>query len=81
MLFILVMDVPGGMVSKAKEEGLLHSLSTRMLQHRISLYADDVVLFLHPKESDIQVVLGILHFFGEASGLKHNVHNSSVYPI
>lgn len=39
----------------------------------VSLYADDVVLFLHPRESDIQVVLGILHLFGEASGLKNNV--------
>jgi hypothetical protein len=31
--------------------------------------------------SDIQVVLNILHLFGEASGLKTNVQKSSAYPI
>ncbi|KAL5671574.1 hypothetical protein ACJX0J_015880, partial [Zea mays] len=34
----------------------------------VSLYADDVIMFLHPKESDIQLVLKILEIFGEASG-------------
>jgi hypothetical protein len=81
MFFILVMDVLGGMVSKAEEEGVLQPLSTRVLQYRIFLYADDVVFFLHPRESDIQMVLGILHLFGEALGSKNNVHKSSVYSI
>jgi hypothetical protein len=36
---------------------------------------------LHPKESDIQLVLKILEIFGEASGLKTNIQKSSVYPI
>ena len=54
MLFILVMDVLGHMVSKAANEGLLQPLSRRVLQHRISLYADDVVLFLRPEAGDIQ---------------------------
>lgn len=81
MLFILVMDVLGHLVAKAEEEGLLESLSHRPLQHRISLYADDVVLFLHPNERDIQMVFNILQLFGEASGLKTNVQKTSVYPI
>ena len=54
MLFILVMDVLGHMVSKAANEGLLQPLSRRVLQHRIPLYADDVVLFLRPEAGDIQ---------------------------
>jgi hypothetical protein len=36
---------------------------------------------LHPKESDIQIVLKILEIFGEASGLKTNIQKSNVYPI
>jgi hypothetical protein len=78
ILFILVMDVLGGLVSKAEEKGLLQPLSSRSLHHRISLYADDVVLFLQPRKSDIQMVLNILHLFGEASGLKNNVQKSNV---
>jgi len=52
VLFILVMDVLYHMVKKASEEGLLQPLSRRALQHRISLYADDVVIFLQPSASD-----------------------------
>jgi hypothetical protein len=40
------------------------------------LYADDVVLFLRPSASDIEITLDILQLFGNASGQK-----SSVLPI
>jgi hypothetical protein len=81
MLFILVMDVLGHMISKAEAEGLLMSLSRRALQHRISIYADDVVLFLRPVAGDINLTMGILDLFGEATGLKTNLQKSSVLPI
>jgi hypothetical protein len=42
-LFILVMDVLSLIFAKASAVGLLQPLSTRALQHRVSLYADDVV--------------------------------------
>jgi exonuclease III len=48
MLFILVMDVLNLMVTKASQEGLLQPISRRPIQHRISVYADDVALFLKP---------------------------------
>jgi len=51
------------------------------LQHRISLYADDVVLFLRPEAGDINLVMEILNLFGDASGLKTNLQKSSVLPI
>jgi hypothetical protein len=73
--------VLGFLVAKAEEEGLLQPLSSRPLHHRISLYADDVVLFLQPKEFDIQIVMSILKLFGEASGLVTNVQKSRIYPI
>jgi hypothetical protein len=49
--------------------------------HRISIYADDVVLFLHPIQSDISITLDILELFGDASGLHNNTHKSNIYPI
>jgi hypothetical protein len=58
MLFILVMDILGRLVMKAKAEGLLLPFSSRPLRHRISVYADDVVL--HPKAEDIEITLDIL---------------------
>ena len=59
------------MVAKASTEGLLQPLATRALSRRIYLYADDVVLFLRPTSSDIDLILDILQLHGEASGLKN----------
>ena len=47
----------------------------------ISLYADDVVLFLRPEAGDINLVMEILNLFGDALGLKTNIQKSSVLPI
>jgi hypothetical protein len=52
-----------------------------LLHHRVSLYADDVVIFLHPAASDLNLALDILNLFGEASGLKTNLQKSNVFPI
>src|SRR6185312_12181132 len=76
-----VMDVLCRLIEKASEEELLQPLARRNLQHRISLYADDVVIFLQPSVSDISITLDILQLFGEASGLKTNVQKSTVSPI
>lgn len=64
MLFILVMDVLGFLITKAENEGLLRPLATRTLHHRFSIYADDVVIFIQPTVRDISTVLDILHILG-----------------
>jgi hypothetical protein len=81
MLFILVMHILGIMFNKAEDAGLLQQLSRRKMLHRISMYADDVVLFLHPTTSDISVTLDILQLFGDASGLYNNAQKSNIFPI
>ena len=67
--------------SPSSQNTLLVPLSGRNLQHQISLYADDVVLFLQPDVSDISVTMDILKNFGEASGLNTNLQKSSALPI
>jgi len=81
MLFILVMDVLCHIINKDAEQNMLQPLARRALHHRISLYADDVVLFLRPSASDIEITLDILQLFGTASGLITNLQKSSVLPI
>lgn len=81
MLFILVMDVLGFLITKAENEGLLRPLATRTLYHRFSIYVDDVVIFIQPTVGDIRTVLDILHIFGEASRLRTNIQKSNVCPI
>jgi hypothetical protein len=73
MLFILAMDVLGFLISKAENEGLLKPLAPRNVQHNVSFYTDDVVLFLHQVVEDINLAMDLLQLFGEASGLRDNV--------
>jgi hypothetical protein len=81
MLFILVMDMLGHLFSKAAEDEMLHPLARRALPHRISLYTDDVVLFIRREEPDIATTMDILQLFGVASGLKTNLQKSNALPI
>lgn len=81
MLFIIVMDVLSRLISKAEERSLLEPLTSKTLQHRVSLYADDVVLFTTPKEEDLALTKALLHKFGQASGLHTNLSKSSIVPI
>lgn len=60
MLFILIMDVPGLMFSRAEQAGLLLDLSPRAHLHHVSMYADDVALFLHPSAAHISILLLLL---------------------
>jgi hypothetical protein len=81
MLFIIVMGMLNHLITKAAGVGLLQPLSSRSIQHRVSLYANDVVLFFRPLQSDINLILEILHLFGQAARLKTNIQKSSVVPI
>jgi hypothetical protein len=46
MLFIMVMDVLNSLIAKATERGLLQPILRRGTGQRLSLYVDDVVMFL-----------------------------------
>jgi hypothetical protein len=64
MLFILVMDALDSLILKAQERGLLLPLLRHGNCQRMSLYADDVVLFLQPNRREITVIKEILRIFG-----------------
>lgn len=81
MLFILAMDVLNSLVKVATNEGLLLPLGGNQNRQRVSLYADDVVLFLRPVVSDLCMIKEILEGFGHAAGLRCNMSKSSVTPI
>ena len=79
MLFILVMDALNSLFTKAESEGLLRPLHSS--GQRLSLYADDVALFIRPEAEDLHLTKDLLQIFGEASGLQTNLQKSCVIPI
>jgi hypothetical protein len=61
--------------------GILQQLHPCRPIPEISLYADDVVLFCHPAQSDTGAIKAILCLFGRCSGLQVNYAKSSATPI
>jgi hypothetical protein len=53
MLFLLVMEILGAMFRREDAWLLLQSLSARPIPHRVSLYVDDMMLSLAPRQQDL----------------------------
>ena len=81
LLFVIVMDVLGAMFKEAERRMVLSDLTVDGLRHRVSLYADDVIIFARPDERELCAVRDILCCFGNASGLLVNFIKSAVMPI
>jgi hypothetical protein len=81
MLFIIVMDVLNNLFVKASEVGLLQPLSNRTAGQRLSLYVDDVALFIKPSEEELNDTMAILDAFRQALGLQTNLNKSCIIPI
>jgi hypothetical protein len=54
------------------EQGFLADLGLHQNMPRVSIYADDTIIFFKPTTSDMEVVSKILNIFAESSGLKVN---------
>jgi hypothetical protein len=81
MLFVIAMEVLGGLIRWADEQTLLSPIGCSAVRSRVSLYADDVVLFIMPKQRDFAACKSILRIFGDASGLYTNLEKSVATPI
>jgi hypothetical protein len=81
MLFVLVKEVINHTVRWLDGEGLLTQLGTAGVVQRVSLYADDLVLFMAPNEHDLLVLRSTLQIFGLASGLFANLDKSVATPM
>ena len=60
---------------------MLHKLGGRATRFRISVYADDALIFVKLVRSDISNLALILKNFGEVTGLTTNLLKTSVTPI
>jgi hypothetical protein len=49
--------------------------------NRLSLYADDTVVFVNPIKQEVDLIMDIMRCFGDATGLRININKSTVAPI
>lgn len=73
MLFILIMEPLHQMFKLAADRGLLTPLSHQGMTHRISMFADDIMIFLKPEATDLHTCASLLQLFGDGSGLRVNL--------
>jgi hypothetical protein len=77
-LFIMAMDVLNRIFDLATEDGFLTPLKGRQARLRLSLYANDAVIFTNPKREDVSCIMQIMQAFGDATGLRINMAKSTV---
>jgi hypothetical protein len=75
------MNVLSAMFAAAERADLLQDLTQFGIRHRVSLYADDVVVFSQPCALELQAVRAILDCFGAALGLGVNYAKITDIPI
>lgn len=81
LLFVLVMDVLSKIMIKAADLGVISPFTGISADQSVSIYADDVALFVKPSEVDLRFVKEALQVFGDASGLRVNYQKSSAVLI
>jgi hypothetical protein len=80
MLFVLVMEVLNRLLEWVEQQGFLSPI-VGLRGSRVSLYADDLVVFVVPFECDLLTVKAVLSIFGLASGLFSNLEKSVATPM
>lgn len=81
LLFIIAIVPLHRLLQRAADLDIIAPLPRRDISIRITLYADDTVIFANPVKEEIDTLIGILHDFGETSGLRINPSKSSATPI
>ena len=61
--------------------GILSRVSRDKTRLHVSMYVDDIVIFLKPAKHEVEALKSLLHSFGEVTGVRKNVHKTSVVPI
>ena len=62
LLFVLVMEVLNALLLLADDRGIFQTLQSK-IRERSFMYADDVVIFVSPKQQDLIITRGILEIF------------------
>jgi hypothetical protein len=71
------MEALTALIARAVHDGLLSPLVGCSAAQRLSVYADDIVIFVRPTVVELTALRDLLSVFGSASGLQVNYNKSS----
>ena len=78
LLFALAIEP---LLIKLRTSHIIHGLHRMGVEHRISLYADDLLVYISDPVSCVPNVVEMLRVFGLFSGYKLNLSKSECFPI
>jgi hypothetical protein len=81
MLFLFVMEILSGLIRHADSWSLFQKLQVQAIRHCTSFYVDDLILFVRPLPSDLQLLRNIFDIFQGASGLGCNLSRCQLAAI
>jgi hypothetical protein len=81
LLFVITMEALNTMFRLANTQSMFTSLQSRYIRHQVSLYVDNMEIFLVLTERDITLARTILDIFAASSGLHTNVSKCQYTPI
>jgi hypothetical protein len=81
LLFILAIDPLNHLLQVATDRGLLSPLNSWTTRFRVSMYADDAVIFIKPSVDDVNNLTELLSNFGLVTGLQTNLQKTTVSAI
>jgi hypothetical protein len=75
------MEVLNELIAEADRRGVLIPLPGNIIKFRVSVYADDLIIFLSLNSKDFSCIRQILELFAGASGLSTNLSKCQMTPI
>jgi hypothetical protein len=81
MFFVFVMECFSALITTTEERGLFLPLGAPAIKHQISLYADNVVIFVLPVEHKLLLIKAVFDLFFKDMGLAANCTKSQAFPI
>lgn len=76
LLFVLAMDALTALITQPEGHDTLNGIPGVSSLQRLSMYAEDAVIFVRPVQLDLICIRNILNYFGEAS-VFHVIYNKS----
>jgi hypothetical protein len=81
LLFILAIDLLNQLLQLATDRGLLSPLYGSTARFRLSMYADDAVIFIRPTKDDVNNLRDLLANFRVVTGLQTNLQKTTISVI
>lgn len=64
-----------------RENQQIIGITRNTAEHKVTLYADDLLLFISNPQASLPVALTLLENFGRLSGYKFNLYKSEFFPV